>query len=451
MKDSYYINLTEGNKKVEGIIKQLYIDITNQLGTACFPFICITDSLPSKKMLSEKLHDIFTKEMRNDKVLLIITNPNINNYFDEWELMQTGLSDIYNWAGEDDFKNYILFTIQRQQKVASILNTVLIKDNLIGQSDVWKNFLSKIVETTLFSQCSFLLTGESGTGKELVSRLIHTLDTRQDKQDLILIDCTTIMSELSGSEFFGHERGSYTNALNSREGAFALANRGTLFLDEIGELPLQMQAGLLRVIQEGTYKKVGSNTWQKTNFRLVCATHRNLRQQIDEKIFRQDLFYRISDVEFTVPSLSERKEDIPLLANYFLKQFCKADEQVVFDDTVLDFLTNRAYPGNIRELRQLIQRIALQHVQHKKITIGEIPIEERRDACSRKTLLHENSLDDIVKQMILKGDNYNGIKEKIGSAAFEAAIDICGGNKQKAAERLGVDVRTVQLGVKRKS
>jgi transcriptional regulator with GAF, ATPase, and Fis domain len=451
VKDIYYIDLTTGNKKIEGIIKQLYLSITNQLGNACFPFIVIADKLPNKKMMVEKLHYFSVQGLVYDKVILVITNTTINNYTDEWELMQSGINDIYHWAGEDDFKNYILFTIQRQQKVASILNAGLIKDNLIGESKVWKNFLAKIVETALYSQCSFLLTGESGTGKELVSRLIHTLDTRQDKQDLVLIDCTTIMSELSGSEFFGHERGSYTNALNSREGAFALANRGTLFLDEIGELPLPLQAGLLRVIQEGTYKKVGSNTWQKTNFRLVCATHRNLRQQIEEKHFRQDLFYRISDVEFTVPSLGERKEDIPLLANYFLKQFSKGNEVVTFDDNVFDFLKHRAYPGNIRELRQLVQRISLQHVQHKKITIGEIPIEERKKIClEQHHLQRENSLNDVVKQMILKGDNYNGIKEKVGSAAFEAAIDICGGNKQKAAERLGVDVRTVQLGVKRK-
>lgn len=450
MKDIYYIDLTKGSKKIESNIKLLYADITNQLGGAHFPFIFIADELPNKKLITEKISYFSTEGLILNKAILLITNPISNNYKDEWELMQSGISDIYHWIGEDDFKNYILFTIQRQQKVTSILNSVLIKDNLIGESKVWKNFLSKIVETVLYAQCSFLLTGESGTGKELVSRLIHTLDTRQDKQDLILIDCTTIMPELSGSEFFGHERGSYTNALNSREGAFALANRGTLFLDEIGELPLQLQAELLRVIQEGTYKKVGSNTWQKTNFRLVCATHRNLRQQIDEKHFRQDLFYRISDVEFTVPSLSERKEDIPLLANYFLKQFSNAKHVTEFDDTVLDFLKHRAYPGNIRELRQLIQRIALRHVQHKKITIGEIPIEER-NIYPTQHLQHEITLDDVVKQMILKGDNYNGIKEKVGSAAFEAAIDICGGNKQKAAERLGVDVRTVQLGVKKRN
>jgi DNA-binding NtrC family response regulator len=204
------------------------------------------------------------------------------------------------------------------------------------------------------------------------------------------------------------------------------------------------------VIQEGTYKKVGSNNWQKTNFRLVCATHRNLRQQVADTKFRQDLFYRISDFEFTVPSLNERKEDIPLLANHFMQQFSKGSDAAEFDSNVLDFLQQRDYPGNIRELRQLIQRIKLKHVRHKKVTIGEIPVEERNNLRNANTVLKNETLDGVVKGMILNGDNYNLIKEKAGQAAFEAAIELSGGNKQKAAERLGVDVRTVQLGVKKK-
>jgi transcriptional regulator with GAF, ATPase, and Fis domain len=383
-------------------------------------------------------------------VVLAIVNPPTAPANVQWELLQTGIKDIYYWAGEDDCRDYLLFTIQRKQKVASILNAAFVKDNLIGESKVWKDFLGRILEAALYSQCSFLLTGESGTGKELVSRLIHTIDIRPDKQDLVLIDCTTIVPELSGSEFFGHEKGSYTNAVNSREGAFALANRGTLFLDEIGDLPLTLQAGLLRVIQEGTYKKVGSNSWQKTNFRLVCATHRNLRQQVADMKFRQDLFYRISDFEFIVPSLAQRKEDIPLLANYFLRQLNKGNDVAEFDSNVLDFLKQREYPGNIRELRQLIQRIGLRHVRHKKVTIGEIPLEERAAVHRLKPHVETGTLSSVVKRMVQDGDNYNLIKEKAGLAAFEAAIEICGGNKQKAADRLGVDVRTVQMGVKKK-
>jgi transcriptional regulator with GAF, ATPase, and Fis domain len=450
MKPGYLTDLTCINKKVAGTVKQLYTDIVSQLGHTFSPLLIIADNLPHQQVITEKLNQAATAGLPFEDALLIIINTNNDSHIAQWELLQTGLKDIYYWVSEDDFKDYILFTIQRRQKVASILNAGLVKDNLIGESKVWKGFLAKILEAALYSQCSFLLTGQSGTGKELVSRLIHTIDMRPDKQELVLVDCTTIVPELSGSEFFGHERGSYTNAVNSREGAFALANKGTLFLDEIGDLPLSLQAGLLRVIQEGTYKKVGSNNWQKTNFRLVCATHRNLRQQVADAKFRQDLFYRISDFEFTVPSLNERKEDIPLLANHFMQQFSKGSDAAEFDSNVLDFLQQRDYPGNIRELRQLIQRIKLKHVRHKKVTIGEIPVEERNNLRSANTVLKNETLDDVVKGMILNGDNYNLIKEKAGQAAFEAAIELSGGNKQKAAERLGVDVRTVQLGVKKK-
>jgi transcriptional regulator with GAF, ATPase, and Fis domain len=449
MKPIYFTDFTNIHKKVAEAIKQLHADIVGQIGAAFSPFVWVMDDLPNHPTLAEKLKAVASTGVSADEVVLVIINPPTVSPNIQWELLQTGIKDIYYWAGEDDFRDYLLFTIQRKQKVAAILNAPFVKDNLIGESKVWKDFLGKVLEAALYSQCSFLLTGESGTGKELVSRLIHTIDKRPDKQDLVLLDCTTIVPELSGSEFFGHERGSYTNAVSSREGAFALANKGTLFLDEIGDLPLTLQAGLLRVIQEGTYKKVGSNSWQKTHFRLVCATHRNLRQQVIEMKFRQDLFYRISDFEFTVPSLAQRKEDIPLLANYFMQQFSKGNDVAEFDSHVLDFLTQRDYPGNIRELRQLIQRIGLRHVRHKKVTIGEIPLEERTTLHSLPPPLETDSLNSIVRRMVQHGDNYNLIKEKAGLAAFEAAIELCGGNKQKAAERLGVDVRTVQLGIKR--
>ncbi len=450
LNDAGYIDLTQKANREINIIKRLFADILEQVDNNCYPFLILAEQLPQKNRMDDVLAQLTRQGIYPPDVLLIICGSTNHNNPALWEILKTGIKDIYNWAGEDDFKNYIIHTIQRRQKVAAVLQSALVKDNLVGESIVWKIFLSKVIEAALFSQCSFLLMGESGTGKELISRLIHTIDTRIGKQELVLVDCTTIVPGLSGSEFFGHERGSYTNAMQSREGAFALANRGTLFLDEIGELHLPLQAELLRVIQEGTYKKVGSNQWQKTAFRLVCATHRNLRMQVEQNIFRQDLFFRISDFEFNVPTLADRKEDIPLLANYFLKQFTKEDELPQFDDNIMDFLMQRHYPGNVRELRQLLQRIALRHVRHKKITIGELPVEERDQNISTGILPQINSLDNVVRQMILNGENYNSIKDKAGMAAFEAAIEISSGNKQKAAERLGVDVRTVQLGVKKK-
>jgi transcriptional regulator with GAF, ATPase, and Fis domain len=431
-------------------IKNLYNSLASHTEGCIYPFIIVADQLPSKNIFENALLSLCSKGVCTADIILVITGTADNCNASLWQILQTGIKDICFWTGEDDFRDYIIHTIQRRQKVVSVLQSALVKDNLIGQSGVWTGFLSKVIEASLFSQCSFLLMGESGTGKELVSRLVHTVDTRPDKKDLILIDCTTIVPELSGSEFFGHERGSYTNAMQSREGAFALANKGTLFLDEIGELHMPLQAELLRVIQEGTYKKVGSNQWQKTAFRLVCATHRNLRKQVEENKFRQDLFFRIADFEFRVPSLKERKEDIPLLAKFFFKQVCADKEVAEFDRNVMDFLMHREYPGNVRELRQLLQRIALRHVRHKRITMGEVP-EEERAAAGAGTALKEASLEAAVKQMVLDGENYNTIKDKAGLAAFEAAIEINGGNKQKAAERLSVDVRTVQMAVKKKT
>src|SRR5262249_40812748 len=149
------------------------------------------------------------------------------------------------------------------------------------------------------------LLGESGTGKEVVARLIHLLDSRPNKRDLVVLDCASIVPELSGSEFFGHERGAFTGALTERNGAFALANDGTLLLDEIGDLPLPLQVQLLRVIQEHTYKRVGGNKWCKTEFRLICATNRDLFDLIGRGAFRADLYYRIAGYICKLPPLRE--------------------------------------------------------------------------------------------------------------------------------------------------
>src|SRR6202023_58747 len=145
---------------------------------------------------------------------------------------------------------------------------------------------------------------------EVAANLIHRLNTRADKRDMVILDCSTIVSDLSGSEFFGHERGAFTGALTERQGAFALANGGTLFLDEIGELPLPLQAQLLRVVQERTYKRLGGNTWRRTDFRLVCATNRDLVELIRRGEFRADLYYRIASFVCKLPALRERLEDI---------------------------------------------------------------------------------------------------------------------------------------------
>ena len=415
-----------------------------------FPIVIFSDYIPAISDLSEIVSDHGRHTKKTGPVILALKKKNSKDFSSCWHLLESGIEDVIEWEEVEEIKDYLESKYQRNTVVKETLNSSLVTENLVGSSTIWTNFLSDIIEATLFSASSILLIGESGTGKELVSRLIHTLDNRTDKKKLVVVDCTTIVPELSGSELFGHERGSYTSAVQSREGAFALANGGTLFLDEVGELPLRLQAELLRVMQEGTYKKVGSNTWQKTNFRLVCATNKDLRIAMSEGKFRQDLYYRISDCEYHLPSLQERKDDIPALVNFFLKKLFAEVNCPVVDKLVMDYLVQRNYPGNIRELRQLVHRIALKHVQHKKITIGEVPVEDRNSLCSTEKLINDiDNMVPLIRKALLTGENWWKLKDKISETAIQVALELEQNNKQKAAERLGVDVRTVQQYVKR--
>ena len=235
------------------------------------------------------------------------------------------------------------------------------KNVLVGKSARWRSVVRSVVEVAAFSQASVLITGESGTGKELVARLIHDLDRRRNKGEFVVVDCTTIVAELSGSELFGHERGAFTGAVSARDGAFAIANGGTLFLDEIGELPLPLQARLLRAVQEHTYKRVGSNTWHPTDFRLICATNRNL--MTPDGHFRADLYYRIAGWLCRTPPLRERKEDILHLARHFLAQLDAAKPALDSDEPVRRIPALARLPGNLRDLRRLWQPCRISGMQ----------------------------------------------------------------------------------------
>lgn len=426
-----------------------YLDSKKMI--AGFPGIIFIDSLPTDDELTvfnqERLFD-----RNNRPFILAVKEKNIKDCSRYWRLLELGFEDVIEWDHDDDMISYLSSKHERKKTIEEILESCLVTENLVGTSSVWKRFLAEIIEATVFSQVSILLIGESGTGKELICRMVHTLDKTIDKKKLIIVDCSTIAPELSGSELFGHERGSYTSAVQSREGAFALANGGTLFLDEIGELTLSLQAELLRVLQEGTYKKVGSNTWQKTNFRLVCATNKDLRRAMNEGKFRQDLYYRIADCEYRVPPLRERKDDIPSMVNNFFSKIFVDKQCPETDKLVMDYLVQRDYPGNVRELKQLVQRIALKHVEHKKITIGEVPVDDRSSLCTGEKLNSNiDNMEALIRKALLTGENWWNLKDKISETAIQVALDLEDNNKQKAAERLGVDVRTVQQYVKKKS
>ncbi|MCA9166169.1 MAG: sigma-54 factor interaction domain-containing protein [Planctomycetales bacterium] len=229
----------------------------------------------------------------SDRVLAVAAKGSVLSSEAQWELIEAGAADVLAWDDSPDPISTIVARIERWVQVEQLLYSKDVRDSLAGGSRVWLSVLRQVVEISRFTDASVLITGQSGTGKELVARLIHELDPRDDKGEMEILDCTTISPELAGSEFFGHERGAFTTAVTSRDGAFALANGGTLFIDEVGELPLSLQAELLRVVQERTYKRVGGNDWRQVNFRLICATNRDLEHERAQGNFRDDFYHRL--------------------------------------------------------------------------------------------------------------------------------------------------------------
>jgi transcriptional regulator with GAF, ATPase, and Fis domain len=361
-----------------------------------------------------------------------------------WNLLSAGASDVFAWNRSHDPAREVVARFERWEKVDEIVRSPLVKDNLAGQSWAWIRSLRQIVEVARFTDSSILLTGESGTGKELFAQLVHTLDPREKKGSLVVCDCTTIVPELSGSEFFGHERGAFTGAVAARKGAFALADSGTLFLDEVGELPLNLQAELLRVIQERTYKRVGGNSWQKTDFRLVCATNRNLIEEQSRDRFRRDFYYRIASWTCHLPPLCERREDILVLAKHFIEQL-RPDDPPELDEPVRQYILAREYPGNVRDLKQLVTRMVQHHVGPGAITVGDIPEDERPCGGDRFDGWDEEDLEIAIRSAVASGVSLKEIERTAGELAERIVIEEEQGNLQRAAARLGVTDRALQM------
>jgi PAS domain S-box-containing protein len=229
-------------------------------------------------------------------------------------------------------------------------------ENMVYSSDLMSNLLTQ-VEQVAQTDATVLILGETGTGKELIARAIHNTSKRK-QNSLIRVNCATIPAELIESELFGHKKGSFTGAIDNRIGKFELANGGTIFLDEIGELPLHLQPKLLRAIQEGEIEPIGSSTLKKLDVRIIAATNRDLKHEISQNRFREDLYYRLNVFPIKVPALRERTEDIPVLIDYFVNKYGKKHGKTVtyISDDILQQMKTYAWPGNIRELENLSER-----------------------------------------------------------------------------------------------
>ena len=301
---------------------------------------------------------------------------------------------------------------------------------LVGESAAFNSMLEKIARVAK-ADISVLLLGESGTGKELAASAIHEASDRKAKA-LVTLECTGLTDSLFGSELFGHMKGAFTGAVSNKKGLAELADGGTLFLDEIGDVPLQTQVKLLRLLETGTFRAVGSAEVRRSDFRLICATHRNLIRMVDEGEFRDDLFYRINVFPVYLPSLSERLDDIPLLAKALLKRVAGGKKFTLSKDA-RQALKAHHYKGNIRELRNILSRaIVLSDTDEIE---GETILECFFDRVQQ--LDSGNSVDhaeEVVKEVDLKTHENNYV---------ESLLQRYQGDKEKVADILGISVRSL--------
>jgi DNA-binding NtrC family response regulator len=268
-------------------------------------------------------------------------------------------------------------------------------EDLIGKSESIKNVLREI-ESVAPTNSSVIITGESGTGKELVARAIHANSLRKF-YPLVSVHCGALTESLLESELFGHEKGAFTGALYNRKGRFEMADSGTIFLDEIATISTKMQIELLRVLETKSFMRVGGNKEISSDFRVICATNRDLKSMVEKGTFREDLYYRLNVMNIHVPPLRERVEDIPLLVDYFIKKYCLSMNKpdITMDSAAMKRIVGYQFPGNIRELENMIER-AIVVGNGKKISLKDLPF--GKDVIDSSV----ESLDEFEKAFILQ-------------------------------------------------
>ncbi|WP_319590960.1 sigma-54 dependent transcriptional regulator [uncultured Draconibacterium sp.] len=318
------------------------------------------------------------------------------------QALKDGAFDYITKPFDPDDLSHLIRNAARQISLRSenetLKNKIVTLENIediVGNSESMIRVL-KEVENVAASSSSVIITGESGTGKELIAHAIHSNSPRKFFP-MVTVHCGALSEDLLESELFGHEKGAFTGAMFNRKGRFEMADGGTIFLDEIATISMKMQVELLRVLESKTFTRVGGNKEIKSDFRIICATNKDLKKMVADGSFREDLYYRLNVVNIAIPPLRDRKEDIPMLVSYFIKKYCTSMSRdlITIDHAALQQLEEYNYPGNVRELENMIER-AIVVGNGKEIRLKDFPLE------TDSVIDSNDSLDELEKKYIQK-------------------------------------------------
>ena len=271
-------------------------------------------------------------------------------------------------------------------------------ESIVGRSGTLRRVLRE-VEVVAPTDSGVLIQGETGTGKELIAQAVHNRSGRRDRP-FIKVNCAAIPSGLLESELFGHEKGAFTGAIMRKPGRFELADKGTLFLDEVGDIPLELQPKLLRVLQEREFERLGSTRTQQVDVRVIAATHRDLKQMVEEGMFRSDLYYRLHVFPLTVPPLRDRREDIPSMVGHFVKKYSQRMNRRIetISPRTMEVLQDYAWPGNVRELQNFIERAVILSPG----TSLRAPLHELTQETVQSSSTHLSTLEEMEREHVLR-------------------------------------------------